>query len=173
MSKRNALGAMGIAVALMGCGAGAAAESATPEPMASATPTTADVCLGRNGQDLNVPMPADGWGRAWNETGDDDSRAALLRETFAPDGTYGAPELDARVSGLDAVDEHIDAFQTGRPGEYFEWIDWQPWYLHHDRIFMPWRLCSPSGEVLLEGFDVGVIGPDGLLIEATSFNPPE
>ena len=62
----------------------------------------------------------------------------------------------------------------GRPGEYFEWTGWEPWYVHHDRIIMPWRLCGPDGTVLLEGIDVGIIGGPGTwMTETTSFYPEE
>lgn len=172
MKKRaNALGASAAAITLMGCATGVAVNSPTPE--AAATEETTAVCVGRNAQDLDVPTPADGWGLAWNEP-DEVARMALLVGVFARDGTHVQPEMDVRLTSIQDLHEHIGAFIASRPGEYFEWTGWEPWYVHHDRILMPWRLCGPDGTVLLEGVDVGIIGgPGGWLTETTSFYPEE
>ncbi len=161
---------MALAVMLVGCGSVASADSPSAEPSPTATEATADVCIGRNEQNLDVPMPAAGWGLAWNES-DDDARAALLTEVFAEHGKHRQPDL--QFASRAEVAEHLAAFRANRPGEYFEWTDWQPWYVQHDRVFMPWRLCGPDGSVLFEGFDLGVIGPDGLFVETTGFYPGE
>jgi hypothetical protein len=168
MRKANGLAASALALALVGCAAGVALESPTPEPAAAGD--AAAVCIGRNAQDLDVPMPAAGWGLAWNET-DDEARATMLRDVFAPDGTHAQPDL--RFTSRAELAEHLGAFHANRIGEYFEWSDWQAWYVQRDRVFMPWRLCGPDRTVLLEGFDVGHIGPGGLLFETTSFYPGE
>lgn len=162
--------AIGLATLLVACGSFASAQTPTAEPTPIAAEATAEVCIGRNEQNLDVPMPAAGWGMAWNET-EDEARTVLLADVFASDGTHAQPDLE-HTSRAELA-EHLDAFHTNRVGEYFEWTSWEAWYVQRDQVFMPWRLCGPDGSILLEGFDVGVIGPDGLLVEATSFHPDE
>jgi hypothetical protein len=176
MTNRKPAVAIGFAIALVGCSAGVAAESPAPES-STAGPTasedTATVCVGRNAQDIDVPMPAAGWGLAWNEASEV-TRMAHLVEVFAPDGTHVQPEMDVPVTSIQELNDHIGTFIESRPGEYFEWTGWEPWYVHHDRILMPWRLCGPDGTVLLEGIDVGIIGGPGTwMTETTSFYPEE
>jgi hypothetical protein len=174
MPRTKHIATVGLALLLAGCAANVAGESPSAEPTASAARTSTDeaTCVGRNAQDIEVAQPARGFGLAWNET-DDDARLAILEEVWADEGTNAQPEFDDRLVGRAAMDEHIDAFQTNRPGEYFEWRDWDPSNLHHDRIMMPWRLCAADGTTLLEGTDFGLIGPDGRLVETTGFHPPE
>lgn len=174
MSRAKHVATVALAVLLAGCAASIAVDTPSAEPTASLspTPTAGATCVGRNAQDVEVAQPARGFGLAWNET-DDDARLAILEEIWADGGTHVQPELDERLVGRAAMDEHIDAFQTNRPGEYFEWRDWQPSNLHHDRVLIPWRLCAGDGTTLLEGTDFGIIGADGRLVETTGFYPPE
>ena len=174
MSRTRITGTVGVALLLAACAASVAVESPSVQPTASASPSSSEeaTCIGRNAQDIEVAQPARGFGLAWNET-DDDARMAILEEVWADDGTHVQPDFDDRLVGRAALDEHMDAFQTNRPGEYFEWRDWDPSNLHHDRVLMPWRLCAADGTTLLEGTDFGVIGPDGRLAETTGFYPPE
>jgi hypothetical protein len=172
MSRPTTMALAGIAAVLSGCSAASVAvESSTPTATAITGPVE-EVCVGRNAQNLDVPSPASEFGRAWNETGDE-ARLALLSEAWAEHGTHLQPDFVARLTGRTEMDAHIEAFQTNRPGEYFEWRGWEPWYLHHDRVFMPWRLCSADGTVLLEGFDVGIIDAEGRLVDNTGFSPSE
>jgi hypothetical protein len=181
MPRAKHLGVAGVAALLAGCATSVGVASPTSAPTtaptsapttaATATPAEDDTCVGRNAQDLDVPQPVAGFGLAWNET-DDDARLAFLTEIWADEGTYVVPGMSERIVGLDAMDDHIRNFQVSRPGEYFEWRGWHSSNLHHDRVLMPWRLCSSSGTTLLEGTDVGLIGPDGRLVDTTGFHPP-
>jgi hypothetical protein len=163
-----------LAVLLAGCAASVSSDSPSQEPTAVATanPAGEATCQGVNAQEVEVPEPARSFGLAWNET-DDEKRLALLETAWADEGTHVQPDMDVRLVGRQAFDEHIDAFQTNRPGEYFEWRGWQPWHVHHDRILIPWRLCAADGTTLLEGTDFGLIDADGRLVETTGFYPPE
>lgn len=182
MPRAKHLAVAGFAALLAGCAAssGVASPSEAPTsapttaPASAATATQAedDTCVGRNAQDLDVPQPAAGFGLAWNET-DDEARLAILTEIWADEGTHVQPEMGERIVGRDAMDAHIGSFQRNRPGEYFEWREWHSGNLHHDRVLIPWRLCSSRGSTLLEGTDFGLIGADGRLVETTGFYPPE
>ena len=171
MPRKMPSTALGLMVFVAGCTASGAA-TATSRPTASLSQNDEATCQGVNAQDLDVPQPARGFGLAWNET-DDGARMAILEEIWADDATHVQPEMEERLVGREAFSEHIGAFHANRPGEYFEWRDWQPSNLHHDRVLLPWRLCAADGTTVLVGTDFGLIGPDGRLLETTGFYPPE
>ena len=116
---------------------------------------------------VGVPDPARGYGAAWNEQ-DEVVRLAILERIWAKRAVNMQPDVEI-VVGRQAFSDHIGAFQAGRPGDYFEWRDWSPGYLHHDRVVMHWRICSADDDVQLEGTTFGRIDRDGRLVEATGF----
>lgn len=176
-SRRTSAAWLGtILLACTACSAPISSVAGTPpastaQSAAQSAPQSAVICEGENGQDLDVPEPAKSFGLAWNES-DEQARLEILSRIWSEETTHVQPEMDVRLVGREFSD-HIGAFRANRPGEYFEWRGWDAGNLHHDRVLMPWRLCSADGGVLLEGTDFGVIGPDGRFMETTGFYPPE
>lgn len=105
---------------------------------------------------------------AWNET-DEAKRRGHIDACWNEAGTYTDPVAD--VAGREALDGIIAQFQSQMPGASItltSGID-----QHHDRIRFGWKLVG--GPRAIEGIDVGVIAPDGLLASITGFwgiNPP-
>jgi hypothetical protein len=166
---------MGIGVLLAACGATGASTSPSSAPAtatADAPTATADAptatCMGVDAPDLSVAEPARTYRRAWNET-DADARLTLLEEIWANDGTYVVGEMAEPIVGREALSDNIASFGYGGTGDYAEWRGWRPDNMHHDRVMMPWRVCSADGETLLEGTDFGVIDADGRLVEVVGF----
>jgi hypothetical protein len=142
-----------------------------PEASVQAPPVMDMTCVGRNQHTFHVAEPARSFGAAWNEP-DAAARMAILESIWARKAVNIQPDVEA-VVGRQAFSDHIDDFQAGRPGDYFEWRHWSSGYLHHDRIVMYWRICTADDEVLLEGATFGRIGGDGRLVEATAFYAEE
>jgi hypothetical protein len=101
---------------------------------------------------------------AWNET-DPAARRALVAEVFAEDGTYTDPL--AAVRGRDGLDATIGAVQGQFAGLVFSLggaVD-----THHDIARFAWHLGPAGEEPIIIGFDVVVIGEDGLIRQVLGF----
>jgi len=90
------------------------------------------------------------YGQAWLEP-DPAARRALLERCWAADGVYCDPL--ARLTGRDALADHIGGFQGGRPGARLEVLSGVD--EHHGFLRFGWRLLAPDGAVALEGTDFG------------------
>jgi hypothetical protein len=131
----------------------------SPEPEA--------VCAGPDSADWSqLPEIVRRYGDAWMAEGSVD-RAAILEEMWAEDGYYANPFVEAPVIGRQALNDHMD---YGRgAGQYIEVTSWAENNIHHDRIRIPWRVCCPSGVVLVDGDDIGELDSDGRMRRVTSF----
>ena len=173
MRRKRTMGALWIpaVLAVTACTApvagGSGGETAIPSAEADVS-----VCVGRSQQQLDVSQPARAFGEAWNET-DGAARLALLDRIWADDAVNLQPDVEQPVVGRQAFSDHIGVFQDTRPGDYFEWREWDPSYIHHDRIVMHWRICSADGAVVLQGSTFGRMGAGGRVVEATAFYVPE
>ena len=101
---------------------------------------------------------------AWNET-DATARRAALAEVFAEDGTYTDPLVAVR--GRDGLDAAIAAVQSQFGGLVFALggaVD-----AHHDTARFTWHLGPEGGEPVVVGFDVVVVGDDGLIGQVLGF----
>ncbi|GAA0951184.1 nuclear transport factor 2 family protein [Actinocorallia libanotica] len=101
---------------------------------------------------------------AWNET-DATARRAALAEVFAEDGTYTDPLVAVR--GRDGLDAAIAAVQGQFGGLVFALggaVD-----AHHDTARFTWHLGPEGGEPVVVGFDVVVVGADGLIGQVLGF----
>lgn len=61
----------------------------------------------------------------------------------------------ARKPGLIEFRGAVTTFRAVAPGHYVEVKAWTADNLHHDRLWIPWRHCCPTGAILLEGDDIG------------------
>jgi hypothetical protein len=125
-------------------------------------------CAGADSSDWSrVPQFVRKYGEAWMAP-DDETRLALLDDIWAEDGYYVDPYVDGAVIGRQALNDHM-AYAMA-PGHYVEVAAWTDGdNLHHDRLWIPWRHCCPTGAILLEGDDFGEIDADGRLRRMTSF----
>ncbi|GAA2588265.1 nuclear transport factor 2 family protein [Actinomadura fulvescens] len=101
---------------------------------------------------------------AWNET-DAAARRALLAEVFAADAEYTDPLVSVR--GVDGLDATIAAVQGQFGGLVFS--PGGPADAHHNLARFTWHLGPEGGEPVVIGFDVAVIGDDGLISNVHGF----
>jgi SnoaL-like domain len=100
----------------------------------------------------------------WNET-DSATRRKLIATTWADDGTYVDPLLDAH--GHDAIDAAIAATQGQFPGHVFALAG--PVDTHHDVARFSWGLSRDGDEPLVIGSDVASVDADGRLARVVGF----
>jgi hypothetical protein len=101
---------------------------------------------------------------AWNET-DVANRKKLLVRCWGVEAVYIDPSI--RLSGRDALAQHIAKVQSGRPGARLEFqsgID-----AHHNVVRFLWRLVRYDGTVDDTSIDFGEIGADGRLEKVVGF----
>jgi hypothetical protein len=94
----------------------------------------------------------------WNES-DPDKRRALIDQVWADDGRYVDPL--AVAEGKDAIDATIAAVQEQFAGLAFR-LD-GPVDAHHDLARFTWGLGPIGADPVVIGFDVAVLGDDGLI----------
>jgi hypothetical protein len=105
---------------------------------------------------------------AWAET-DESRRRELIEQVWAERGEYLAPTTDALV-GREALSGRISDFQQRFPGNRIIMTSGADG--HHDRLRYNWAWLDAEGKLVLEGLDVGEIGPDGLLTRVTEYFGP-
>jgi hypothetical protein len=107
------------------------------------------------------------YGAAWHER-DEDARRALLERVWADGGTYCDPTV--RLDGREALLAHMAGFQERRPGDRLELTSGVD--EHDGWLRFGWRLLGADGALVLEGMDVGTLGPDGRLARIVGFFGP-
>lgn len=107
------------------------------------------------------------YGAAWNET-NEAARRKLLQQSWADDGVYCDPT--ATVAGRDALEAHIAGFHSRYPGGSIRLTsgidEYNGWFR------FAWSLDGAEGASLIEGFDVGELGPDGRIKRIVGFFGP-
>jgi hypothetical protein len=101
---------------------------------------------------------------AWNEP-DAGRRAALIAQSWAPDGQLTDPPIDG--SGRAGITEMMSALHTHYAGHQFRrtsGID-----THHTFARFSWELVAPDGSVAISGLDVAELDASGLLARVTGF----
>ncbi|MEJ3744309.1 nuclear transport factor 2 family protein [Actinomycetes bacterium KLBMP 9797] len=101
---------------------------------------------------------------AWNET-DAAVRRAMLAEVFAEDAAYTDPLVS--VVGRDGLDATIAAVQGQFGGLVFSLAG--PVDAHHDIARFTWHLGPEGAAPVAVGFDVAVVGDDGLISQVLGF----
>jgi SnoaL-like domain len=112
----------------------------------------------------DIETTVERWFTALNET-DDDRRATIVAEAWAPDGRWVDPPFEGE--GHEAINTMVSAIYVQYPEHRFRRasaID-----AHHDSLRIGWELVSPDGDVVLQGTDVGVVDGDGRLERVTGF----
>lgn len=104
---------------------------------------------------------------SWNEP-DRDTRDALIAATWAEDGAYTDPLLEA--SGRLGISEMIAGFQETYPDHLFSLRGEVE--EHHGRLRFRWQLANADGDPQMEGTDFGVVNGEGLLVSITGFFDP-
>ncbi|MGN6483714.1 MAG: nuclear transport factor 2 family protein [Thermomicrobiales bacterium] len=104
---------------------------------------------------------------AWNEP-DRDRRDALIAATWAEDGQYADPLLEA--SGRLAIGEMIAGFQETYPDHLFSLRGEVE--EHHGRLRFRWQLANADGDPQLDGTDFGLVNDAGVLVSITGFFDP-
>jgi hypothetical protein len=99
----------------------------------------------------------------WNET-DPAARRRRIDELFAADARYTDPL--AEVTGRAAFDAAVGTVQARFPGLVFTL---GPVDTHHRLARFSWQLGPAGGEPLVIGFDVAVVGADGLIHQVLGF----
>lgn len=107
------------------------------------------------------------YGDAWNEA-DGDARRAQLRQSLTDDVVYCDPTID--VVGPDALAEHIG--QTRRDFGGFRIQRTSGFEEHHGYGRFAWQMTSDAGELIVEGFDVVRVAPDGRFQSIVGFFGP-
>jgi hypothetical protein len=134
-----------------------ALESEPPRP----------VCAPPVGDWSGIPEVARKW--AATAASDAATRESLVKEIWAPDGSYVDPSDDAPVVGHSAISERVAGMLW--EGAFFEAAGWADGDDHHGYLRMRWRLCSPPGRPELEGTDYAVLDVDGRLLRVIGFFP--
>ncbi|MFC5911103.1 nuclear transport factor 2 family protein [Streptacidiphilus monticola] len=101
---------------------------------------------------------------AWNET-DPAARRKLIDETWAEDGSYTDPLVEAR--GRDAIDATLAAVQGEFPGFVFRLAG--PVDAHHHIARFTWELGPAGEEPLVLGFDVLAADEEGRIATVLGF----
>ena len=116
---------------------------------------------------MTIGETLDRYGDAWNED-DEEARRAYLRQSLTDDAVYCDPTVE--VTGPNALADHIGQsrgafgrFRIERTSGYEE---------HHGYGRFAWRMTSDAGELIVEGFDVVRIAPDGRFKSVVGFFGP-
>jgi len=115
-----------------------ALEPETPRP----------VCASPVGDWSGIPDIARKWAAAG--VSDPATRAALIREIWADDGSYVDPSDERPVVGHDAITERAAGMLW--EGAFFEAAAWTDGDDHHHYLRLRWRLCDKD-DAGLEGTD--------------------
>jgi len=107
--------------------------------------------------------------QAWNEP-DDDKRRELLKGHWAEDATYTDPT--AHVEGLEALVEHIAAFQNNPQMKGLSLSQASGINIHHRVLRFQWEMKGPDGRVLTPGIDYGEFDEKGQLTKIVGFFGP-
>lgn len=100
----------------------------------------------------------------WNEA-ESNARAAAAARLFSEDVTYTDPLAD--VQGLDGLAAVVAGVQRQFPGWRFRragLVDG-----HGRQVRFGWELGPEDGEAPVAGFDVAVVGDDGLIQQVLGF----
>lgn len=171
MNRRALAAFVVLPLAVIACGSPVPAASSPHAQMSStAAPPPSpepEICVGREqalGWDLAPPIVRR-LGEAWMAP-NQSTTLAILEEIWAEDGVYVNAFDEKPVVGRQALAEYM-AF--GMAENYLEITDWQPIYLHNDRVQIRWRDCCPNGTILLTGTEYGEFDSAGLFSRVTSF----
>jgi len=111
-----------------------------------------------------IDLAIDTYLEAYGET-DPARRAALIAETFAPEGHVFDPPIDGLGhAGIDAMFAAVQGQFAGHTFRRSTGID-----SHHGIARYGWELVAPDGSVTLAGMDVAVVGDDGRLTRVAGF----
>jgi hypothetical protein len=116
---------------------------------------------------MSIRTTIDGFFRAWNAEADDE-RLALVRDVYTETAVVKDPLAD--VQGHDAIAGFMAGARAQFPGHTFRrssGID-----AHHDLVRFAWQLLDPSGEPVVEGFEMGQVADDGRLSCTLGFFGP-
>ena len=97
---------------------------------------------------------------AWNET-EIEVRRNSLASICTKNGQYIDPRSD--LTGLEALVQHIEKIQAGRPGATIKRTSSVD--VHHHLGRFNWHLQDQTGNVLLEGLDIVIFSSDLSAIE--------
>ncbi len=101
---------------------------------------------------------------AWNET-DASLRQKILYRCWVNEAVYVDPSI--RLSGRDALAQHIAMVQSGRPDALLQFVSGID--VHHNVVRFLWRLVRVDGSFGDTSIDFGEIGPDGQLEKIVGF----
>ena len=107
------------------------------------------------------------YGQAWNED-DAGARLAHLKASLIDDGVYCDPTVE--LTGPDALAEHIGQAREAFAG--FRIDRTTGFEQHHAYGRFAWKMVSDAGELIVEGFDVVEIAPDGRFRSIVGFFGP-
>jgi hypothetical protein len=116
---------------------------------------------------MGVSDVVSAYGAAWNEP-DETKRRALLEEGWAEDAVYCDPT--ATVAGRDALVTHIAGFHQRFPGARIEQSSGVD--EHDGWLRFAWTMLGDDRTTIMDGFDVGELGPDGRLNRIVGFFGP-
>jgi hypothetical protein len=102
---------------------------------------------------------------AWTERRSS-ARRRLLQHCWSEQGTFSS--WTTHVEGLDAMDAHIAAALRQQPRRTRRARTCEV-HVSANKLSFTWVLFGEDNEVLLEGSEFGLVGPDGLLVRVTSF----
>jgi SnoaL-like protein len=104
---------------------------------------------------------------AWAEP-DEAARRALLEKAWADDGVYSDPT--AHVEGREALVKHVAGFLATMKTAKLERASGVE--VHHGSLRFAWRIVTPDGKVVGQGFDYGELAEDGRLSKIVGFFGP-
>jgi hypothetical protein len=116
---------------------------------------------------MGVSDVVSAYGAAWNEP-DERKRRTLLEEGWSDDAVYCDPT--ATVAGRDALVTHIAGFHQRFPGARIEQSSGVD--EHDGWLRFAWTMLGDDGTTIMDGFDVGALGPDGRLNRIVGFFGP-
>ena len=102
---------------------------------------------------------------AWNET-DAGERGRLLERSFTVEAELVDPT--GHWCGLDGISERIGRYQADAPGTKV--VPGSGVDAHHDVERYAWKIVDPSGNAVMEGFDVAERDREGRLSRVLMFH---
>jgi SnoaL-like protein len=113
---------------------------------------------------MNASTLASQYFAMWNEA-DADARAAIIEQTWAPDGAFTDPSFE--VTGHEGLTKMVETAHQMFPGHAFSLTGQVE--EHHNRLRWSWHLAAPGRQPVAGGTDVVTLAEDGRIGEVVGF----
>ncbi|MFI5710671.1 nuclear transport factor 2 family protein [Kribbella sp. NPDC051620] len=113
---------------------------------------------------MNASTIAGQYFAMWNEA-DADARAAIIEQTWSPDGTFTDPSFE--VAGHEGLTKMVETAHQMFPGYAFSLTSQIE--EHHNHLRWSWHLAAAGQQPVAGGTDVITLTEDGKISEVIGF----